>query len=369
MSASRHAWFWLTFLGLTGLTLYLLGGVLTPFVAGMAVAYLLDPVVDGLERRRLSRTMATSLVTLAFCLVVALVLVLLLPVLAGQLVEFAKRLPSYLELIRTKVPPLIDLLRDRLPEGLIERLQSAAVDYAAPAANWLTKVVVGVIGGGMILVDLISLIVIMPIVAFYLLRDWDRLVARIDALLPRRHADTIREQARAVDTTLSGFLRGQSMVCLLQGMIYGVGLSLVGLDFGLVVGLFTGFIAFIPYAGMALGMSVAVALALIQFGTWQAVGWVMVVFAIGQFIESYLLTPRLVGDRVGLHPIWVIFALMAGGALFGFVGVLLAVPAAAVIGVGVRFALARYLASPFYHGPTVHEPAVAPGDHRTGSTT
>lgn len=350
MSVSRQVWFWLLFLAFFMLTLYVLGGVLTPFVAAMAVAYLLDPVVDKLERAGLSRTLATAMVTLGFCLFVAVLLVLLAPVLVGQFIGFARQLPSYLDLLRAKVPPLIDLVRDKLPAGLIERLESAAVDYAAPAANWLAKVAAGLIGGGMVLLDLASLIVITPVVAFYLLRDWDRLVARIDSWLPRAHAETIREQGRTVDRTLSGFLRGQSMVCLIQGAIYGVGLSLVGLDFGLAIGLFTGLIAFIPYFGMAIGMIVAVALALVQFGTWQSVGWVMLVFGIGQFIESYLLTPRLVGDRVGLHPIWVIFALMAGGALFGFVGVLLAVPASAVIGVGVRFALARYLASPFYLG-------------------
>lgn len=350
MSASRHAWFWLVFLALFTLILYVLGGVLTPFVAAMAVAYLLDPVVDRLERAGLSRTLATALVTLGFCVFAALVLVLLAPVLVGQLIGFAKNLPGYLELLRAKVPPLIDFVRDKLPAGLIERLESAAVDYAAPAVDWLAKVAAGLIGGGMVLLDLVSLIVITPVVAFYLLRDWDRLVARVDSWLPREHAETIRGQVRAVDDTLSGFLRGQSMVCLIQGAIYGMGLSLVGLDFGLAIGLFTGLIAFIPYFGMAIGMLIAVALALVQFGTWQSAGWVMLVFGVGQFIESYFLTPRMVGDRVGLHPIWVIFALMAGGALFGFVGVLLAVPAAAVIGVGVRFALSRYLDSPFYLG-------------------
>jgi len=196
----------------------------------------------------------------------------------------------------------------------------------------------------------LSLIVITPVVAFYLLRDWDRIVERFDSYLPRDAAPTIREQMRAIDTTIAGFVRGQATVCLALAVWYGAALTVVGLKSGLLVGLGAGAISFIPYLGAATGLAVAVAIAWVQFASWPMVAVVAVVFVVGQLAESYVLTPRLVGDRIGLHPVWIIFALLAGGALFGFTGVLLAVPVAAVIGVLIRFGLKRYLASPLYTG-------------------
>jgi len=350
VTLGSHAWFWLAVLAAFVLALYELGAVLTPFVAGMAVAYLLDPLVERVERRGLTRTWSTALVTLGFCLVVAAALVLVVPVLAGQLAGFARRLPQYVEALRGRVAPLIELAREALPPGTIEKLQAAAMDYAAPAANWLAQVLLKLIGGGVALASLLSLAVITPVIAFYLLRDWKRIVARVDSLLPRGQAETIRAQVRQVDRTLAGFLRGQAMVCLTLGCFYGAGLSLVGLDFGLAVGMATGLVSFVPYFGMAMGLIVGLSLALVQFATWHGVALVAAVFAAGQFLEGNVLTPRLVGDRVGLHPAWIIFALLAGGALFGFLGILIAVPLAAVVGVGVRFAIARYLESPFYLG-------------------
>jgi predicted PurR-regulated permease PerM len=316
----------------------------------MAVAYLLNPVVERLERRKLSRTAATLIITLAFCLAVATVLMIVAPVLAGQLLGFARRLPQYADALRQRVLPLIELAKDALPPGTVEKLQATAMDYVGPAANWLAQVVLRLIGGGVVLVNLLSLAVITPIVAFYMLHDWPHIVTHVDTLLPRRHAATIREQIRLVDRTLAGFLRGQATVCLILACFYGVGLSLAGLDFGLALGIATGLISFVPYVGMGLGLVVGLSLALVQFHSWLGVGLVAAVFAAGQFIEGNFLTPRLVGERVGLHPAWIIFALLAGGAMFGFLGILLAVPVAAVVGVGVRFAQARYLASAYYLG-------------------
>lgn len=355
MSAGRQAWFWIALFALFVLAVYTLGGVLTPFVAGAGVAYLLDPIVNTLQRRRLSRTVATVIVTLAFVLAVALVLVLVAPVLIGQAVGFARRLPDYIEALRARILPLLDAAREILPPDAAERLRAGAIDYLGPAAKWLAGVAAGALGGGVVIVNLLSIALITPIVAFYLLLDWDRLVARLDSWLPRRHADTIREQVRLVDRTLSGFMRGQAMVCLVLAAFYGIALSLAGLDFGLAIGMLTGLISFVPYFGMATGLTVALGLAVVQFGTLGGVLTVAAVFAVGQFVEGNFLTPRLVGDRVGLHPVWVIFALLSGAALFGFVGVLLAVPVAAVIGVGVRFALARYLESPLYLGQRSHK--------------
>lgn len=206
----------------------------------------------------------------------------------------------------------------------------------------------GLWSGGLAVFNALSLVVIMPVVAFYLLRDWDRIVAHVDSLLPRDAADTVREQVREIDDRLSGFVRGQASVCLVLGTWYAVGLTIVGLDFGVLVGVGAGLISFVPYLGTALGLIAGLGLAIAQFDSWLPIGLVAAVFATGQILEGYVLTPRLVGERVGLHPVWVLFALMAGGALLGFTGVLLAVPAAAVIGVLVRFAIGRYLQSPLY---------------------
>lgn len=360
MNGTRHAWFWLAMLLTTGFALYELGSVLVPFVAGMAVAYLLNPVVAGLQRRKLSRAVATAVVVGGFCLFVLLALILLVPVLVGQASGFAQRLPDYVAALRERILPLVDMARDVLPPDMVDRLRAGAMDFAGPAARWLAGVLGSILGGGMIVVSALSVFLITPIVAFYLLLDWDKMLARVDGWLPRQHLDTIRAQARLVDRTLSGFVRGQATVCFALACFYGLGLSLVGLDFGLVVGMVTGAISFVPYFGMAIGMLVGVALALVQFGTIQGVALVMGVFVVGQVIEGNFLTPRLVGDRVGLHPVWIMFALLAGGAMFGFVGILLAVPVAAVIGVAVRFALARYLDSPLYLGRDAGPPPPKP---------
>jgi predicted PurR-regulated permease PerM len=230
----------------------------------------------------------------------------------------------------------------------VERLRSAAGNVAGNVVGWLGQILSGLWSGGLAVFNALSLVVIMPVVAFYLLRDWDRIVAHIDGLLPRDGADTIREQVREIDDRLSGFVRGQASVCLALGTWYAVGLTLVGLDFGLLVGIGAGLISFVPYLGTGLGLIVGLGLAVAQYDTWLPIGLVAAVFVSGQMLEGYVLTPRMVGERVGLHPVWVLFALMAGGALLGFTGVLLAVPAAAVIGVLVRFAISRYLQSPLY---------------------
>jgi predicted PurR-regulated permease PerM len=196
----------------------------------------------------------------------------------------------------------------------------------------------------------LSLIIITPIVAFYLLRDWDAITAKVDSWLPRQNAPTIREQFLAIDGTIAGFVRGQSTVCLVLAALYGISLTVIGLKSGLMVGIGAGLISFVPYLGAAMGMVIGVGIAIVQFPEWTTIAIVGGVFLFGQTLESYVLTPRLVGDRVGLHPVWIIFALLAGGAVMGFTGVLIAVPAAAVIGVLIRFSLTRYMASDLYSG-------------------
>jgi predicted PurR-regulated permease PerM len=350
---TRQRWFWLAALAIGVLTLYVLREVLAPFVAGAAVAYLLDPICDRLQRMGLGRTLATTVVTIAFVVIVALLLVLLLPTLYHQVISFIESLPAIVETVRERVQPLIEELREAA--GQTAQIRQAAGDFAGRAVNWVLQALGALVTGGLALVNILSLVFITPVVTFYLLRDWDRVLAHIDSLLPREHADTIREQARLVNETLSGFVRGQATVCFLLGAFYAVALSLAGLNFGLVIGLVAGVLSFIPFVGTIFGFVASSGIAFAQFDEWHRIAIVVAIFVFGQVVEGNVLTPKLVGDRVRLHPVWVIFALLAGGALFGFVGVLLAVPTAAVIGVLTRFAVSRYTASPIYAGTTVSQ--------------
>ncbi|MSP67468.1 MAG: AI-2E family transporter [Alphaproteobacteria bacterium] len=350
MSQPRQAVAWIAALFAGGVLLYLLRGMLLPFVAGMAVAYLLDPLADRLERRGLSRTLATALITGAFLLVAVALLLWLLPMLYVQLRAFLQRLPQVLQAVRQHLLPLIDDLGARLGFVAEERLQAAAADLAQYVVPWLVDQLGSAWQSGLAVFQLLSLVVITPVVAFYLIRDWGRLTEQIDSLLPRAHADVIRDLLRQIDGTLAGFARGQALVCLILATFYSVSLSAMGLEFGVVVGIGAGLVSFIPVVGALSGAVAAIALAILQFGLVPRVALVAAVFAVGQAIEGNVLTPRLVGERVRLHPVWMMFAMLAGASLFGFVGVLLAVPVAAVVGVLVRFGISRYRQSALYRG-------------------
>jgi len=325
--------------------------ILFPFVAGFTVAYFLDPVCDRLEKAGMSRTWATVTVTGAFFILFILVLAILVPLLYGQIVQFVENVPDYVGALENKAAALIEPLRGYIESGEAKQkvrqfLQANVGDVARIVLRFLGNLVNGL----ELTFTLISLFVITPVVAFYLLRDWDLIVAKVDGWLPRDNAATIREQVRLIDGTMSAFIRGQVTVCLLLGLFYGIALTLAGLDFGLVLGIATGLISFVPYFGLFIGFVIGIALALAQFDSLLQVGIVAAIFAVGQVIEGNFVTPKLVGDRVNLHAVWIIFALLAGGALFGFVGVLLAIPGAAVIGVLVRFAIEQYRQSPMYLG-------------------
>lgn len=348
MSPARRIRFWVGGTIVFFLLLYLLRSILLPFVAGMAVAYFLDPVADRLQRSGVSRLAATVIITAGFFLLVILLLALMVPVLEGQISAFVSRIPGYIESLVRRAGPLIASVERYLSPEDVERLRGVVGNYAGAAIGWLGNVMRGLLSGGLAIVNLLSLMFITPVVTFYLLRDWDHMMEKVDGWLPRRRAEIIRTQGREIDRTLSGFVRGQSTVCLVLALFYGIALTLVGLDVGLIVGLASGLISFIPYLGSIAGFVVGVGLALAQSPDWGLPIMVAAVFLVGQMVEGNFLTPKLVGDRVGLHPVWVIFALLSGGTLFGFVGVLLAVPVAAVIGVLTRFALQTYLSSPLY---------------------
>ena len=350
MSRDRKATIWILSILAFGLLLHLLSSILLPFVAGMAIAYFLDPVADRLEDRGLSRGASVCAILLTFFVAALLFIVMLFPLLQNQIVEFARLVPAIIEAVQVQVQPYLEQLRAELPPEAIEKLREAAGSYAGKIANWVTDILARLWSGGVAIFNVISLVVITPVVAFYLLRDWDLITSKIDSWLPRPNAPTIREQCLAIDQTIAGFVRGQAMVCLILAALYGISLTVIGLQSGLLVGIGAGLISFIPYLGAATGMIVGLGIALFQFPEWTPIVIIGAVFLFGQSLESYVLTPRLVGNRVGLHPVWIIFALLTGGSLMGFTGVLIAVPAAAIIGVLVRFALTRYLASELYSG-------------------
>lgn len=351
MSIQRQSVIWALVITTFILLLWLLKGILLPFVAGMAIAYFLDPLADRLERYGLSRLAATAAITVLFLLIAIVMLIVLVPVLYNQLVALVEVFPSLMQRGQEWLLTVGDGRLGRLLGVEGQDVEEAIKQSLGGSLDWLVNLMQSLGSQGLQIVGLISLIVVTPVVAFYMLLDWDRMVERVDALLPRDHAETIRRLAREINEVLAGFIRGQVIVCLVLGTIYAVGLTLVGLKFGLIVGIIAGIISFIPYLGTILGFVIGLALALFQFGTdFVQVGMVAGVFAIGQFIEGNFLSPKLVGDRVKLHPVWVMFAIFAFAALFGFVGALLALPIAAALGVLARFAMGQYRKSQLYLG-------------------
>lgn len=346
----RHVLFWVGGILALALVLWLLKGILLPFVAGFALAYLLDPLADRLSRTGIGRTAAALLILCGFLVLVILLAAVMAPLLADQFNAFMRDLPGYIQRVQQVISEQLGWLRgvfgDRLPG-----VQNSAGTIVSQAATWAGEVLSGVWAGGAALLSVASLLVVTPVVAFYMLVDWDRMVATVDSWLPVHNRDTIRMLARDMNNAVAGFIRGQALVCILLGALYAAGLTLAGLNFGLLIGLIAGIISFIPYVGTLTGFLVGTGVAIAQF--WPdffSIGGVLAVFAVGQFVEGNILQPNLVGRQVGLHPVWLMFALFAFGSLFGFVGVLLAVPLAAAVGVLTRFALHRYKESSLYNG-------------------
>jgi predicted PurR-regulated permease PerM len=342
-------WWGLALLGAL-LFLYAFSGAITPFVAGMAIAYFLDPLADRLVRLGLSRALATTVISLLALAAAVSVVVILAPILIDQLDAAIRAAPEYLRAFQHFVEVRgAELAPQAFAEGGV--LANAFREFEAQVRDFILKVLETAYTSGLALIDYVLLLVVTPVVAFYLLLDWDRMVDEIDHWLPRTHAPTIRRVAGDIDRVLAGFVRGQLTVCLILGAFYAVALALLGLNFGLVVGLFAGLISFIPFVGSLLGGAISVGIAAFQF--WDQPIWiaaVLAVFLLGQAVEGNVLTPLLVGGSVGLHPVWLMFALSAFGAAMGFTGLLIAVPAAASIGVLVRFGLEQYRAGRLYQG-------------------
>ena len=350
MTQQRRVMIWGGVLVALIVFLSVFSSILPPFIFGAIIAYFLDPVADWLETRGISRLFATVIVLFVSICIFALLAVAVLPVLLDQFAALVRNLPGYIDSLRGRVEGLVGTIQSVAPipdanaeaKPASEQLRDAARDVGG-------KVLQSLWSGGVAFVGAMAAIVVTPVVAFYLLLDWDNLVKRVDELIPRRHLSEMRKLAGDIDDVLAGFMRGQFLVCIIQGTFYAVGLSLIGLDFGLVVGMISGMASFIPYVGAILGLTLSMGLAFTQFwGDWVSIGAVLGVFMFGQAVEGNVLTPWLVGGSVGLHPVWLIFSLAAFGSLFGFAGLLIAVPAAAVIGVLIRYGVVQYRSSPLY---------------------
>jgi predicted PurR-regulated permease PerM len=340
--------FWLAVILVGIFALGLLQGILLPFVAGVVIAFILAPAVARLQRFSVRRSLASFAVLIVFLIGVALVFVLLVPLIQNQVVTLIGKLPALVTFLQTQLGRLMDLLQQQLPADQMDKLRDMVGAKLGEALAWIASLFQSLITSSIAILNIVSLVIVTPIVTFFLLRDWDKIVGQIDSYLPRQTLMTVREQARIVSDTLVGFIHGQALVCLILAIYYGTTLSFAGLESGLALGLLIGVLAIIPILGGLTGFVLALGLAASQYGTWREIIIVCIIFAVGQGVESNFLTPKLVGDRINLHPVWVMFALFAGGTLFGLVGILFAVPAAAVIGVLVRFALMRYRRSAVY---------------------
>jgi predicted PurR-regulated permease PerM len=351
MSTERRIVLWVLVAVAFGTIVYLLRGALLPFVAGMAVAYLLDPLADRLERLGVVRWLAALIIVGGFVIGFVTVLVVLLPTIVDQVTRFVVSIPDLVRNVSYEGQLLLNRVRGGLTAAQQQEVSAALAQYSTQLAQWLAQIAGRVVSGGAAIFNLLTLILIMPVVAFYLLRDWDLIVARISDLVPYTGGDAIRTILSEIDDRLSGFVRGQALVCLLLGAWYAIGLTLVGLNFGLVVGLAAGALSIIPFVGNIIGLGTSLAIAFTQYDGWTEPALVAAVFLSGQMLEGNVVSPKIVGDRVGLHPVWLLFAVMAGSTLLGITGALLAVPAAAAIGVIVRFLIQQYRESPLYRAP------------------
>ncbi|MDE4142424.1 MULTISPECIES: AI-2E family transporter [Rhodobacterales] len=346
LPAKKQFQYWGVAAVVCAIVLWALGDVLLPFVLGAAIAYLIDPIADRLEAAGLSRTAATAVITIGAMLVFMLLLLVVVPTLIYQLSDLIRVLPEAFRDLR-------NFAQEHFPSIFTEgsRAQQTIASIAGTLQGKGIELFESLVGSAVSVVNLLVLFVIVPVVSVYLLLDWDRMIERIDALLPLDHAPVIRKLAGEIDDVLASFIRGMGTVCLILGVYYAVALMLVGLNFGLAVGFIAGLVTFIPYLGALVGGALAIGLALFQFwGEWWSIGLVAGIFALGQVIEGNYLTPKLVGGSVGLHPVWLLLALSVFGALFGFVGMLVAVPVAAALGVVARFLTGQYLHSRLYQG-------------------
>ena len=348
MVEKKHTIFWIVITCILFLVIYTLRSVLMPFVAGMILAYLLDPLVDRIEKVGIRRSLSTFFVLTVFFVCLAGSSLLLLPVILSQLSNLTSFLPTLINNLEPFIRHVRSLVDNAIKADNSNQLSLPVADILNWAGGFLTEI----ISNSLAFANLLSLIIITPIVAFYLLRDWDLIINKVKSWMPITQKVRIVEQVVKVDRSLSALVRGQGTVCLILALYYSVSLTAVGLQFGILIGIFAGIVSFIPFVGAILGAIFSIGFSIIQFETYTPIFFVAGIFLVGQVLEGNFLTPKLIGEAVGLHPVWVIFALLTGATLFGFLGVLLALPIAVVVAVLIRFSLSSYLESEIYSGET-----------------
>ena len=345
---SSNFMIWFILFCLFCVVIYVLRSVLLPFVLGIILGYLFDPLVSKFQKLKISRTAATLLAFLCVILAVVPLIAVFIGVVNQELSVFIKATPDYMASLFKKTEPFLRHLQNYFPTLQADNIKAIMAQNTAQVFQFGGKFLQGLFQNGMAVVNVLSLLLITPVVAFYMLRDWDVFAKKADSLLPRKSKKTIRRICKQIDKALSGFIRGQLSVCLILGIYYALSLKMVGLKFGALVGFVAGLISFMPYVGSITGFVLSMVLAFSEFNSWTHILAVIAVFIVGQFLEGNFLTPKLVGDKVGLHPVWVMFSLLAGGVLLGFLGLMIAVPVAAVIGILIREAVAKYQASNLY---------------------
>ena len=344
-----NRWFWLTIAIVSMVLLYFLAPILLPFVSGALLAYLGDPIVDRLEKFKISRTLSVVVVFFVAFLFILPIFFFLVPLIESQIKLLIAKMPSYIDWVMVNLEPkLKDTFGISIPALEVEQLKATFADQFSNAGGFFKSLIRTVSHSGMVVAGWAANLFLIPVIAFYLLRDWDNLVDYIHDLLPRSVEPTVSRLAKESDNVLGAFLRGQMLVMLALGTIYAIGLKLVGLEFSLLIGMLAGLLSFIPYMGLVVGIAVAGVAIMLQTHDPMNLMWVSLVFIIAQLIEGTLLTPLLVGDRIGLHPVAVIFSVLAGGQLFGFFGILLALPVFAVLAVIMRHFHKTYKDSHLY---------------------
>ena len=348
-SGSLHYLWWLVLACVAGGLIYLLSPILTPFLLAAVIAYICNPMVSYMADRKIPRTMGAVLVMLLLLGVFAALILIMVPLFEKEANRLLDKMPAYLDMLKNHVIPWLESRLDISLQPDMNVLREALSEHWKSAGGVAAKMLPSLTSGGMAVVEFVVNLLLVPVVLFYLLRDWDMLIKLIDEMIPRYWHDQISQLARETDRILAEFLRGQLSVILLMSICYITGLWLAGLEFALPIGLVAGILVFVPYLGMIVGLMLATFAAVMQFQDWSGVITVWAVFGIGQMLEGMLITPWLVGDRIGLHPVVVIFALMAFGQLFGFFGILLALPVSAVMLVWLRHLRQRYLGSDLYN--------------------
>ena len=342
--------FWCLVLGTIGLFFYKIMDVLLPFFIAVLLSYFLSPLVDWLEKKRFPRTPATIIVLSIFLFILISIIITIAPLVRNQILAFIDRIPKYSNFILNILVPSLHERVNNLSPFLAEKVKDVIQDSTSSFFGYTSQIITTLLKSGFAFVNTLSLIFISPIIAFYTLRDWNFAFAKLEKLLPPAHSKLLIEQFHQIDHVLSNFIRGQTIVCTFLATFYSIGLTFIGLDFALFIGLATGVLGFIPYVGILIGTLISLTVAFLQYGTLKAVLSVIGVFAAGQFIEGNFITPKIIGEKVGLHPVMIFLALFSAGTLFGFFGVLFAIPMAAVLGVIVRFLITLYKRSSYYKG-------------------